>query len=64
LDPRTAARDVRQWLRRQPASDARTFWPAERARVRFRYPPDISHIARWCRLEDPVIGQVAFVEFR
>jgi hypothetical protein len=69
-------RKLRRWIRGprratcgngfddNPRQTRERFWPAERARVRFRYPPDISHIARWCRLEDPVIGQVAFVEFR
>jgi hypothetical protein len=32
--------------------------------VRFRFRGDISRIARWCRLEDPVVGHVAFVKFR
>ncbi len=30
----------------------------------FRFRRDISSIARWCRLEDPAVGHVAFVKFR
>jgi len=44
---------------------ARTrLWPAGSTLVRFRFLGDISRIARWCRLEDPVVGHVAFVKFR
>jgi hypothetical protein len=32
--------------------------------VRYRFRDDISRIARWCRLEDPVVGHVAFVKVR
>lgn len=43
---------------------ARTrLWPAGRTSVRYQFPEDISHIATWCRLEDPVVGHVAFVKF-
>lgn len=43
---------------------ARTrFWPAGRTSMRFQFPEDISQIATWCRLEDPVVGHVAFVKF-
>jgi hypothetical protein len=38
-------------------------WPAGQVRVRYRFRRDISLIARWCRLEDPVVGHVAFVKF-
>jgi hypothetical protein len=38
-------------------------WPAGSERVSFRFPEDISRIATWCRLEDPVAGHVAFVKF-
>jgi hypothetical protein len=37
-------------------------WPAGRDTLRFRFPGDISS-ARWCRIEDPVVGHVAFVKF-
>ena len=39
------------------------FWPAARTVMRFRFPTDISSFARWCRVEDPVVGHVAFVRF-
>jgi hypothetical protein len=39
------------------------FWPAGRGQLSFRFPRDISADARWCRLEDPVVGHVAFVTF-
>jgi hypothetical protein len=43
---------------------ARTrFWPAGRTSMRYQFPEDISQIASWCRLEDPVVGHVAFVKF-
>ena len=38
-------------------------WPAGSERVSFRFPEDISRIATWCRLEDPVVGHIAFVKF-
>ena len=47
-----------------PRQERTRFWPAGAQRVRFRFPRDISRIARWCRLEDPVVGHVAFVKFR
>ena len=31
--------------------------------LRFRFARDISKIARWCRVEDPAVGHVAFVKF-
>ena len=39
-------------------------WPVGSDRVDFRFRRDISRIARWCRLEDPVVGHVAFVKVR
>jgi hypothetical protein len=46
------------------AREQRTrLWPAGRDRLRFRFARDISKIARWCRLEDPAVGHVAFVKF-
>jgi hypothetical protein len=39
------------------------FWPAGRRSLRFRFSRDISSIARWCRVEDPVVGHVAFIRF-
>jgi hypothetical protein len=46
------------------AREQRTrFWPAGRRQLSFRFPGDISAEARWCRLEDPVAGHVAFVRF-
>ena len=46
------------------AREQRTrFWPAGRDTWRFRFARDISKIARWCRLEDPAVGNVAFVKF-
>jgi hypothetical protein len=48
-----------------PRRQARTrVWPARRARVRYRFRRDMSRIARWCRLEHPAHGHVAFVIFR
>jgi hypothetical protein len=38
-------------------------WPAGSTFARFRLDRDISGVARWCRLEDPVAGHVAFVKF-
>jgi hypothetical protein len=46
------------------AREQRTrFWPAGRRQLSFRFPRDFSRDARWCRLEDPVVGHVAFVTF-
>lgn len=46
------------------AREERTrFWPAGRDKLRFRFARDISKIARWCRVEDPAVGHVAFVRF-
>ena len=46
------------------AREQRTrLWPAGRRQLRFRFARDISAGARWCRLEDPVVGHVAFVNF-
>jgi hypothetical protein len=46
------------------AREERTrFWPAGRRQLRFRFARDISGDARWCRLEDPVVGHIAFVKF-
>jgi hypothetical protein len=48
-----------------PRRQARTrIWPTGRTRLRYRFRPDMSHIATWCRLEQPVDGHVAFVRFR
>ena len=38
-------------------------WPAGRDTLRFRFARDISKVARWCRVEDPAVGHVAFVKF-
>jgi hypothetical protein len=48
----------------EPRQERTRLWPAGSERVRFRFAGDISRIARWCRLEDPVVGHVAFVKFR
>jgi hypothetical protein len=46
------------------AREERTrFWPAGHRQLSFRFPRDISADARWCRLEDPAVGHVAFVNF-
>jgi hypothetical protein len=46
------------------AREQRTrFWPAGRDTMRFRFARDISRDARWCRVEDPAVGSVAFVKF-
>ena len=46
------------------AREERTrLWPAGRDKLRFRFAHDISKIARWCRVEDPAVGHVAFVKF-
>jgi hypothetical protein len=47
-----------------PIQTRTRLWPAGSVRVRFPFRGDISRIARWCRLEDPVVGHVAFVKFR
>jgi hypothetical protein len=47
-----------------PRQTRTRLWPAGRTRVRFRFGRDISRIARWCRLEHPAEGHVAFVKFR
>jgi hypothetical protein len=46
-----------------PLQTRTRLWPAGRATVRFRFPRDTSRVTRWCRLEDPVVGHVAFVKF-
>lgn len=53
-----------------PESDPRNarvertrFWPAGRSALRFRFPREIESIARWCRVEGPAVGHVAFVGF-
>ena len=38
-------------------------WPAGRDTLRFNFARDISKTARWCRVEDPAVGNVAFVMF-
>ena len=46
------------------AREQRTrLWPAGRDMLRFRFARDISKTARWCRVEDPAVGHVAFVKF-
>lgn len=46
------------------AREERTrLWPAGRDKLRFRFARDISKLARWCRVEDPAVGHVAFVMF-
>lgn len=47
----------------EPRQTRTRFWPADRTSMRYRFPEDISRIASWCRLEDPVVGHVAFVKF-
>jgi hypothetical protein len=47
----------------EPRQTRTRFWPAGRTSIRYRFPEDISRIASWCRLEDPVVGHVAFVKF-
>jgi len=47
----------------EPRQTRTRFWPAGSTLMRFRFPGDISRIATWCRLEDPVVGHVAFVRF-
>jgi hypothetical protein len=47
-----------------PRQERTRLWPAGTERLRFRFPRDISRIARWCRLQDPAVGHVAFVKFR
>jgi hypothetical protein len=46
-----------------PLQTRTRLWPAGSRVVRFRFREDNSRIARWCRLEDPVAGHVAFVKF-
>jgi hypothetical protein len=46
------------------AREERTrLWPAGRDSMRFRFGRDISRDARWCRVEDPASGHVAYVVF-
>jgi hypothetical protein len=47
-----------------PLQTRTRIWPAGRTQVRFHFLGDITRIATWCRLEDPVAGHVAFVRFR
>lgn len=47
-----------------PLQTRTRLWPVGRALVPFRFRGDNSRVARWCRLEDPVVGHVAFVKFR
>jgi hypothetical protein len=46
-----------------PRQTRTRLWPEGRAGMRYRFRGDISRTARWCRLEDPVVGHVAFVKF-
>jgi hypothetical protein len=48
----------------EPRQTRTRLWPAGSTRVRFGFRDDISRIARWCRLEHPAEGHVAFVKFR
>ena len=46
------------------AREQRTrLWQAGRDTLRLRFARDISKMARWCRVEDPAVGNVAFVKF-
>jgi hypothetical protein len=47
----------------EPRQARTRFWPAGRTSMRYQFREDISQIASWCRLEDPVVGHVAFVKF-
>ena len=47
-----------------PLQTRTRIWPAGSTLARFRFRGDITRIATWCRLEDPVAGHVAFVRFR
>lgn len=47
----------------EPLQTRTRIWPAGSTLARFRFPGDITRIATWCRLEDPVAGHVAFVRF-
>ena len=38
-------------------------WPADRKRLRYRFDDDISRRAKWCLLEHPRGGDIAFVTF-
>ena len=49
---------------RAPRQERTRRWPVGSDRLDFRFGRDISSIARWCRLEDPAVGHVAFVKFR
>jgi hypothetical protein len=55
VGPESDPRNAREELTR--------LWPAGRDTLRFRFAHDISAIARWCRVEDPAVGHVAFVKF-
>jgi hypothetical protein len=48
----------------EPLQTRTRIWPAGSTLARFRFRGDITRIATWCRLEDPVAGHVAFVRFR
>ena len=46
------------------AREERTrLWPGGRKTLSFRFARDISRNARWCRVEDPTVGNVGFVRF-
>jgi hypothetical protein len=47
----------------EPRQARTRFWPADRTSMRYQFREDISRITSWCRLEDPVVGHVAFVKF-
>ena len=46
-----------------PLQTRTRLWPAGHDTVHFHFRGDISGIATWCRLEDPVVGHVAFGKF-
>jgi hypothetical protein len=47
----------------EPRQARTRFWPAGRTSMRYQFREDSSRIVSWCRLEDPVVGHVAFVKF-
>jgi hypothetical protein len=47
-----------------PRQTQTRLWPAGRRQLRYSFALDVSSGVRWCRLEDPVVGHVAFVKFR
>lgn len=47
-----------------PRETQTRLWPAGRTQLRYSFALDVSSGVSWCRLEDPVVGHVAFVKFR